>query len=116
MRVSPPVRRTPQLTPLPALIIIRVLKNAHTMRRAGAHSFVTVSHVHAPPLAAAHSRALQPAIHLLLESAAACCVCLIVTLITYVLDYAGNWFVLHITPPVIVRRCSRPPSRPSVGD
>jgi hypothetical protein len=46
-------------------------------------------------------------IHVLLESAAACCACLIITLLTSAFNNAGSWVALEITPPVIVRRSSR---------
>jgi hypothetical protein len=45
----------------------------------------------------------QPVVHLLLESAAVYCACLIVTLATYLSNNTGAYFILDVTPPIVVR-------------
>jgi hypothetical protein len=82
------------------MIIFKVLWNSRAVKRAGARSFT------------------RPAIHLLLESAAICCACLIITLTLILLNNSGTDFILEVTPMIFVRTafafsvtCSRMSSR-----
>jgi hypothetical protein len=92
-----------RLTRPAVLITARVLRSSMFLKRAGARSLLTVS----PPRAAAADRTLtpvQPVIHVLLESAAVYCACLVATLATFLANNAGTAFIVEITPPIVVRR------------
>jgi hypothetical protein len=67
------------------MITVKVLYNGHAMKIAGARS------------------SIRPVIHLLLESAAVCCACLVITLATFLLNNSGTYFILEVTPMIVVR-------------
>jgi hypothetical protein len=70
---------------LAAMITIKVLYNGRAMKIAGARTIT------------------RPVIHLLLESAAICCACLVITLATFLLNNSGTYFILAVTPMIVVR-------------
>jgi amino acid permease len=67
------------------MIIVKILLNGRAVKRAGARSFT------------------RPAFHLLLESAAICCVCLIITPVLILLKNCGTNLMLEVTPMIFVR-------------
>jgi hypothetical protein len=67
------------------MIIAKILWNSRAIKKAGARSFT------------------RPTIHLLLESAAIVCACLVIMLATFLLNNSGSYFMLIITPIIAVR-------------
>jgi hypothetical protein len=67
------------------MITARILWKSRAVKRAGARSFT------------------RPAVHLLLESAAICCPCLVIMLATFLLNNSGSYFVLEVSPMIFVR-------------